>query len=242
MDNQNQNKSNKLISLAKLGILILIVIGIPTFVLIHFWDGIQTLGNKDSLFGVVEFLQRYKTESYFVYIALQIMQIVISVLPGQVFQMAAGYLYGFPLGLLLSVIGATLGSVIAYYIARFLGRDAVKLFVKEDKIEYWVSRLNSKRAYIIVFLLYLIPGLPKDMIAYVAGVSDMKLRAFITLSILGRLPAMSASIAFGTFYESESYYLAAIVALISIVIFIICLIKRNAVSAFIDIFYEKLSQ
>ena len=238
---KSNNNSRKFLSALKLLLLIGIVVGIPIYLFVTKADVLQDLGNSDNLNLVTDFLQEYRTESIFVYIGLQIIQIVISVLPGQIFQMAAGYLYGFPLGLLLSIIGAGLGSAIAYYLAVFLGHDALRLFIKPETMDHWVKRLNTKQAYIVVFLLYLIPGLPKDVIAYAAGIARMNVKAYLLMSLLGRIPAMSASILIGVFYETENYYGVGVVAAVSIVIFIICVIKRKSISSYLDRFYERIN-
>lgn len=241
-DNTETNKgSNKVLSALKLFLLIGIIAAVPLYIYINHGDKIQEWGSRDSFDQIVAFLNRYKLESIFIYLGLQIVQIIISVIPGQIFQMAAGYLYGFFFGLLLSIIGAFLGSTIAYYLAVYLGHDALKLFVKPETMNKWADRLNSKKAYIVVFLLYLIPGLPKDVIAYAAGVSRMNIKGFLTMSLLGRIPAMSASILVGVFYESENYYALGIVAAISVIIFIICVIKRDSISKFLDKFNERVN-
>lgn len=241
MSTDKNNKTNKILSILKLLILLSIIVAVPLYLLITQRDIIDNLRNLDNFKSLVGYLQRNPAESGLLYIGLQVIQIIISVIPGQIFQIAAGYLYGFPIGLLLSIIGATLGSTIAYILAVVLGRDAIKVFVKPDKMDYWAKRLNSKRAYIIVFLLYLIPGLPKDVIAYVAGISRMDIRAFLILSLIGRTPAMSASILVGAFYDSGNYSAMFIVAGVSLVIFIICLIKRKSISNYLDQLYQKVA-
>lgn len=240
-DNKPKNNNSRITSLIKLLILITVVIVIPVYVLIVKGDFISLLKDPSNIKNLASFLEEYKTESIFIYLGFQILQIIISVIPGQVFQMAAGYLYGFFGGLALSLLGALLGSTIAYYLAVFLGRDSLGLFIKRDTLDLWVKRLNTKKAYIIIFLLYLIPGLPKDLIAYPAGISRINIKAFLLLSLTGRLPAMAASVLIGALYEDQSYTAMIIIAVFSIVLFLICLFKRGEINRFIDSFYNKMS-
>lgn len=235
------NSSRKIISALKLLLLAAIIIGIPSYLLIANRDLLDSFKNLDSLREVAQFLENYKTEGVFIYLGVQIAQIIISVVPGQIFQMAAGYLYGFFFALLLSCIGATIGSTIAYLLAVNLGHNSIKYLVNPEKLDYWVNRLNTKKAYIVVFLLYLIPGLPKDMVAYAAGIARMDLRAFLILSLVGRLPAMSASILIGVFYESGTYTGIWIVAGICVLLFILSILNREKLTAYFDKFYNKIN-
>ena len=243
MDHNNyREQPNKILSILKLLALAMIIIAVPLYFYLYKGDLISNLKNPDNIVAVADFIKEYKTESIFIYLGLQIAQIIISVLPGQVFQMAAGYIYGTLFGIILSLIGAALGSALAYFLAYFLGRDAIRLFIKPDTLDTWVTRLNSKKAYIVIFLLYLIPGLPKDMISYPAGIARVNFKAFIVMSLLGRLPAMSASVLIGAMYEQKNYYVMGAVAIISVIIFLICVIKRKSISKYMDRFYEKVNK
>lgn len=102
-------------------------------------------------------------------------------------------MYGFWLGYLYSLIGAFLGSVLTYYIAKILGHDAMHLTFGEEKIKSMLETLNSKKAVVLVFLIFLIPGVPKDLCNYVAGLSEMKLKPFLIVSLIGRSPGMMAA-------------------------------------------------
>ena len=164
---EQENKRKVIISVLKIFLLLIIVVGIPLY--IYFFQR-ERLMEFDSFNAVVEHLGQYKLEAIPIYIGLQIIQIVISVIPGQVFQLAAGYLYTFLPALILSVTGAILGTMVSFYLARFLGSDFVHLFFGREKTLEYVEKLNSKKAYMAVFLIYLIPGIPKDVVSYAAGI------------------------------------------------------------------------
>src|SRR5690554_3033320 len=108
----------KFISIIKLIILLAIVIGIPAYVYFVHPEFLEQFYTTE---GVNLFLERYKTVSIVVYTALQILQIVVSIIPGQFIQFAGGYAYNFWLAYLLSIIGIACGSIIAFYLSRFLG-------------------------------------------------------------------------------------------------------------------------
>ena len=173
------SKSKVIIATIKLLLLVLIVVLIPLYLYFFHQDFLMYFRNFDD---IVAFLERYKLQSIPIYIVLQVLQIIISVLPGQFFQLAAGYLYTFWPAILFSIIGAFLGTTITFFLAKLLGSDFVHMFFDKEKTAEYVKKLNSKRAYTIVFLLYLIPGIPKDVVSYAAGISEMKYKPFIILS------------------------------------------------------------
>jgi len=107
-----------------------------------------------------------------IFILLQALQVIISPIPGEATGILGGYLFGQWLGLLYSTIGLTLGSIGAFAIGRWLGAHYVKNLVSP---ETW-NRLGfivEAEGTILCFIIYLIPGLPKDIICYLFGLSPM---------------------------------------------------------------------
>ena len=238
---QNIKKAKKtkvVLSVLKLLLLVGIVVAIPLYIVFYQRDFIQQFRSFED---VLAYLEHYRFESIFIYIGIQFLQIIISVIPGQAFQCAAGYLYGFLPGLVFSIVGAFLGTTISFYLAKILGKDAVHLFFGEARTNYFIERLNSKKAYVIVFLLYLIPGLPKDVVSYAAGVSDMNFKAFMAFSMMGRLFGMSGSLLIGAFYFKQHYIGMGIIAVIAVVAFVLCIIYRKKIDRFLDKFYDKVT-
>ncbi|MDD7347448.1 MAG: VTT domain-containing protein [Clostridiales bacterium] len=235
---KERSKTLKKISAAlKLFLLLLFVFAVPIYIGLFRRDLITRM---DSIQEVTAFLDTNKTLAVFVYIGLQILQIIVSVLPGQIFQVAAGYYFGFFSGLVFSLTGAAIGTTLTYFVARLLGSNSVKILFGEERINKIVAMLNSHRAYNIVFLLYLIPGLPKDLVGYAAGISHINFKVFIILSIVGRTFGMSGSLLFGYLYAHKQYVLMGIVGVLAVLIFILCIIYRKKISDYMDRFYEKM--
>lgn len=236
--NIKKTKRTKVIlSILKLTLLFGIMIAIPLYVYFFHYEIIADFKSFDD---ILAFMETYRTQSIFIYIGVQVLQIIISVIPGQAFQFAAGYLYGFVLGLLFSIIGAVIGTTITFFLAKLLGKDAIHLFFGEERMAYFMERLNSKRAYTLVFLLYLIPGLPKDVISYAAGISEMNFKAFLTLSLLGRILGMSGSLIVGALYFREHYVGMALISIFAVAAFIICILKRKDINKKLDKLYERI--
>ena len=235
---EQENKRKVIISVLKIFLLLIIVVGIPLY--IYFFQR-ERLMEFDSFNAVVEHLGQYKLEAIPIYIGLQIIQIVISVIHGQVFQLAAGYLYTFLPALILSVTGAILGTMVSFYLARFLGSDFVHLFFGREKTLEYVEKLNSKKAYMAVFLIYLIPGIPKDVVSYAAGISEMKFKAFLILSVIGRLPGMMGSIMIGSMWHKQEYFGMIALCVLAVAAFVICIIFRKKINGLLDKIYNKIT-
>lgn len=225
------------ITILKLIILLVVVVGIPLYITIYHREFISQF---DSLDTVNAYLEKYKTASVFVYIGIQIMQIVVSIVPGQPMQFAAGYAYAFGLGYLYSIIGAAIGTILTFYLARSLGKDALHLIFGEKRIAKFIARLNSKRAFILVFVIFLIPGLPKDLFAYAAGVSEMKLRVFLIISLVGRTPGMMCSIMIGSMFNRGSYFGIVALTIIAVVLCVWGIKNHEKLTQMMDKWYEKL--
>ena len=215
----------------KLAILIFIVVGLPV---ILFFTCRDTLFNKEWLANLPEFIMQYKGYAAAVLTGIQILQVIICIIPGQPIQLAASYLFGVLKGYLISIGGAFIGAFIAFYIARFLGKDALETIFGEEKVNDYHRKLNSGKGLTAVLLIYLIPGVPKDLVAYVAGISDMRLRPFLIVSTIGRSPGMLGSLMTGYFISRRNYAAIGILAAVTAVILIICFVKRKQLVAMLD--------
>ena len=231
-------KKNRLFTIVKAIVLLLILVGLPVYLLVFHRD---VFTGARSLDDVVQLLRQYPGRSAFIYILLQILQIVVSILPGQVFQIAAGVVFGVPVGILLSVIGAVLGTAVTYLCARFLGTDAMALMLGEEKTAKFIQILNSEKAYILVFLIYLIPGMPKDLFAYAAGISQMRFRPFLILSTAGRVPAMCLSLLFGWLYTKKFYTAMIVMGSLIAAFLLVLFIFRKKLSKLVDRIYQRLT-
>ncbi|MBC6679179.1 TVP38/TMEM64 family protein [Zhenpiania hominis] len=241
MDKHRKDKIHKRIkvisTILKFALLLLIIIGLPLY--IYFFEP-QLIDSMSSMENVNALFEHYHAESILVYIGAQILQIIICVIPGQWLQFAAGYMYGFWLGFLYSIIGAAIGSVVTYYLAKLLGRDAMHLIFGEARINEFIHKLNSKKAIVIVFLIFLIPGVPKDLCNYAAGISEMKLKPFLTVSLVGRSPGMMGSLLIGRQIEAGNYTGAIVVAAVAVVLCVVGIIMRKRLTGWMDKAYDRL--
>jgi uncharacterized membrane protein YdjX (TVP38/TMEM64 family) len=122
-----------------------------------------------------------------VFVLLQALQVVVAPIPGQLTAVAGGFLFGWP-GLLYSLVGVTLGSVVAFWLSRRLGRPYVETVLDEDTLAR-IDAALSGTGDVVVAVFFLVPGLPDDVICFVAGLSSIDIRKFVLVSVLARSPA-----------------------------------------------------
>ncbi len=123
-----------------------------------------------------------------IFIGLQALQVVISPIPGELTGILGGYLFGQWVGLLYSTIGLTLGSVVAFAVGRWLGARYVRKLVSAD-IWHKMGFIVEAEGAILCFIIFLMPGLPKDVTCYLFGLSPMPFWVFAVVSTLGRIPS-----------------------------------------------------
>jgi uncharacterized membrane protein YdjX (TVP38/TMEM64 family) len=167
------------------------------------------------------------------YIGLQIVQVVIFVIPGEIVQIAGGYAFGFWLGTLYTLIGITLGSLANFYAGRLLGRPFVESLFAREKIEQVEQVTGSGKGAAGFFLLFVIPGIPKDVLCYVAGFSKLGFASFLAVSMAGRLPGILGSSYMGSAAYSGSYRGAIIVLSAAAVLFVLGLVFKERIQAFV---------
>jgi uncharacterized membrane protein YdjX (TVP38/TMEM64 family) len=140
------------------------------------------------------------------FMLMQALQVIISPIPGEATGFLGGYLFGEWLGLIYSTVGLTVGSVTAFWFGRWLGEHYVRSLVSKetwDKLGFIVEAEGA----ILCFIIYLIPGLPKDIVCYLFGISPMPLWVFTLVSSLGRVPgtwvlsAQGAHVATGNYLQ-----------------------------------------
>jgi uncharacterized membrane protein YdjX (TVP38/TMEM64 family) len=139
------------------------------------------------------------------YILLQIIQVVVAPIPGGAIEFLGGYLFGVKAGLIYSMIGLTLGSWLAFSLARIFEKIAVEKFVSEQtrkKFDYLVEH----EGVILSFILFLLPGFPKDALCYILGLTPMHLGIFLVISTLGRIPGTLMAILQGAKAFEHQYY------------------------------------
>lgn len=176
-----------------------------------------------------DFLATYGSLSILTFIAFQILQVVIAAIPGEFVQIAGGYIFGIFWGTVYSVIGILIGAMIAFFVARLLGKKMVYKLLPEKSLDRFTFLMNTRKSELIIFLLFLIPGLPKDILVYVAGLSPIRPLRFFSIYTIARMPGLIGSSIIGANLQDKNYFVAVLVFAVSCVLFLIGYFARDVI-------------
>ncbi len=151
------------------------------------------------------FLNSLGPLSFIGFIFLQALQVIAAPVPGEVTGVIGGYLYGSFLGIILSTLGLTLGSWLAFFLSKTFGRPFVDKFVSKQTLDKYDYLLHHKGAF-LVFVLFLIPGFPKDILCYILGLGHLSTREFLAISTVGRFAGTVLLTVGGSFLRHQQYY------------------------------------
>jgi uncharacterized membrane protein YdjX (TVP38/TMEM64 family) len=169
-----------------------------------------------------------------VFVAVQAFQVVVFFIPGEIPQVAGGYLFGLWKGTLLSLAGITLGATFNFGISRVLGVLFVNALFKPENVERTRRIANSPKAKVSFFLFFLIPGIPKDILCYVAGLSIMKFHVFLLFSTLGRIPGIIGSALMGDAAADRRWILAGTILFVAAALFVLGFLFRERIQRVLE--------
>jgi uncharacterized membrane protein YdjX (TVP38/TMEM64 family) len=133
-----------------------------------------------------------------VVVGLSAAQVVLAPIPGQTVGIVSGYLFGVFRGALYTMFGLSLGTTLAIWIGRRLGRPVVALFVDQELLSRW-DGIVSRRGEFFLLLVFLVPFLPDDLACLLVGLSTLPIKRMVVLSAVGRLPGVLVSCWVGTY-------------------------------------------
>lgn len=158
------------------------------------WVGRQPLEELWDLLSdqarVSAYLQSFGAWGPLVLAVTQFLQVIIVIIPGHVFLIAAGYVYGFLPGFVMNLTYVVVSSQIAFLLARWAGRPLVEHFVPEDILNRWY-KIGQERGFVFFTIAFLLPVFPTDMMNFIAGLTGISTRRFLAANFLGRLPSVT---------------------------------------------------
>jgi len=199
---------------------VLIVFGIKT--------GPWFIENAKNPVYMREFLRGFGNAGFLVYVLIQTVQAIVLVFPGDLFSICGGFIYGIPLGFALSFLGLMLGTVIVFYISRFFGYNLISSFIAKEKIEKMSALLNSTKGTIGMFIIFIIPFFPKDILIYIAGLTPVKAYKLFIIYGLSRIPGILVWVSVGAnTYEKDYLGLGMTITVLLILFVLAWTISRN---------------
>ncbi len=181
--------------------------------------------SEDRFLGLVHSHQRYAVA---LFVGLQVLQVIAAPLPGEISGFVGGLLFGPIWGVIYSTIGLTIGSWLAFMLARLLGRPLVEKVVSREILRRYDYVMRHKGAF-LAFLMFLIPGFPKDYLCYVLGLGHMGQRAFLLVSISGRFLGTVLLTMGGVFFRQQRYWALFTLVGISLLIAFVVMLNRGPI-------------
>jgi uncharacterized membrane protein YdjX (TVP38/TMEM64 family) len=218
--------NNKSAVWLKVAVLVVVVVALA-YVSITYAPAISRLVCNTAKFRA--YLLSFGSWSAAVFILIQALQVVIAVIPGELTQLAGGFVYGTFWGTVYSEAGLLLGSVIAFYIARMFGYPLLKVLVPKSHLDKFGFLINNPKGEFGLLVLFLIPALPKDTLTYLAGLTPLKPLRFIFLALVARLPGVLLSSYIGAHVEKHRYTEVIIASAAAIALFIVGVLIREKI-------------
>ena len=218
-------------------ILVALFAGLIVYATIRFGPELTKLVSDPHKFR--EHILSFGPWSSVVFMLFQVLQVVIAVMPGEPVQVAGGYIFGTVWGTVYSMLGVTVGYIIVFTCVKLLGFPLVKILVPEKEFEKLRALINSPKLETTIFLLFLIPGIPKDILVYVAGLTPIRPVLFFIIITFARLPAMIGSSFIGAKIESSQYLAAIIVSVIASILFVLGYIYKQRIIDYVHLRFSK---
>ncbi len=189
------------------------VLAVFTWLTVFFTKRFAVFGSDPTAFKA--FVEGFGWKSRLVALGIQMLQVIVSFIPGEVIEVGMGYAFGAVEGTLLCLLGVGLASVPVFLLVKSVGVRAVELFVSREKIDGLRFINNEKRLKRLVFWLYFIPGTPKDLFTYFVGLTRLKLHEFLVVTLLARIPSVVSSTIGGTLIQKQDYISAILLFLVT---------------------------
>lgn len=219
----NKDKARKIIQFIIM-ILFIIIMGVITYYLIPVIKSLPTQEGRIKL--------QQKVESYGVfapgfYVLICIFQVVVAIIPGEPLEIVGGVLFGGFGGFILCLIGTVIGSISVYYLVKIIGRPLINVIMSREKYNKLKFLNNEKKLEIIIFMLFLIPGTPKDALTYFIPLTKIKPSKYFLYSSLARIPSIISSTIVGANLSKGNFTMGIVIFAITAGIGFIGILYNN---------------
>jgi uncharacterized membrane protein YdjX (TVP38/TMEM64 family) len=179
------------------------------------------------------FISSFGSSAPPVFILIQILQVLFAPVPGEATGFIGGYLFGTLPGFIYSSIGLTVGSWMNFVIGRFLGERYVRKLIPAHHFQK-IDGMIKRQGVIVLFILFLFPGFPKDYLCLALGLSTLPIKLFIILAGLGRMPGTFALSLQGAFLYEQNYILLGIMVIACSILALLGYIYRERIYLWIE--------
>ena len=198
-------------------VLVFVFVGIPVIRFIsepekfRAWVEERGVGGKLAFVGVV------------------ILQVIVALIPGEPFEIAAGYAFGAVEGTILCIAATTVGSICVFLLVRKFGEKLVEVFFPQKKLRDLRFLKSSPRRDFLFLVVFAVPGTPKDLLSYFAGLTDIRFPVWLLICSFGRIPSVITSTIGGDALGTKNYLFAVAVFAVTLAVSGLGLLAYNAI-------------
>ena len=219
MDDLHYQRRRKLLA----GISIAVVVALVIFATWFFGRWLTSFSRD----GLRDYIRSFGATSWIVFLVLQVLQVFIALIPGELVESVAGFLYGPVIGTLLCYIGIGIASSLVFFLTRKFGVKLVEVFISREKINSLRFLNTAKKRNYLIFLIFFVPGTPKDLLTYFVGLTDIPFGTFLALSLIARFPSIISSTFGGYLFGEENYTKTILVYSLTAVLGILGMVLYN---------------
>jgi uncharacterized membrane protein YdjX (TVP38/TMEM64 family) len=180
-----------------------------------------------------QFISSFGLSAPPIFVLIQILQVLLAPVPGEATGFIGGYLFGVVPGFIYSSIGLTVGSWLNFMIGRLLGERYVRKLIPAHQFEKIDGKIK-RQGVIVLFILFLFPGFPKDYLCLVLGLSTLPVKIFVLLAGLGRIPGTFVLSLQGAFLYEENYVLLGVLIGACLILASICYAYRKRIYLWVE--------
>ncbi len=182
-----------------------------SFLVLYFTYGKRLLEIVSDYELFKAWLSQFPVPAQLVFVFVRAFQTIVKIIPAEPLEIASGYIWGTFGGFCFCMLGTEAGSLIILFITRKFGIKFINYFMDTSKLNEWSFIKNSKRKYLMLFLIYLVPGTPKDIITYFIGLTNTKMTLFLLITGVARIPAIISSTWCGSTLIDKNYAAFALI-------------------------------
>lgn len=217
-------KKNKRILVTLLSVIFLLLIVYICYKLIPL---LASLKNTEKQQQFKNYIQSMGWKGWITVLSIQILQIFIAFIPGEIVEILSGMIYGTLGGLFICLLGILIGSVLIYYTVKLFANKAIPKL--QEKLKTYSFLNNPKKIHLYFFIIFLIPGTPKDIFIYLVPFLPIQLSSFIIISLIARIPSILSSTIIGNSLMKGNYLLSIIIFAVFALIGIIAILFNDKI-------------
>ena len=201
---EKAQRRRKAVALLSLILVLILCLGL-TWVL---YRKLKAVGGTPEDFK--SFIDTFGVSGWLVALGIQVLQVIVALIPGEVVEIGMGYAFGAVQGTVLCMVGVAIASTMVFLLTKRFGVRLLELFFPREKIDGLRFINSEQKLDRMVFILFFIPGTPKDLLTYFVGLTRMRLSQFLAISLIARIPSVLSSVIGGNLISSRNYVAAAI--------------------------------